>query len=121
MNRVYRRLLGLEDGLHRQLVRHRVSALRLAGGTVFLAFGALRCVPAVSPAHDPATRTKRLLPAQPLDARGDLAARRAADRILAPSCGGRGAASPGRVRDDTTADNAAERSGTDTPTALAGT
>ena len=61
MDLMYRRLIRLEDGLHRQLVRHSVSALRIAVGAVFLAFGALKLFPDVSPAQGLATSTTELL------------------------------------------------------------
>jgi len=61
MDLMYRSLIRLEDGLHRQLVRHSVAALRLAVGAVFLTFGALKFLPNVSPAQDLATTTTDVL------------------------------------------------------------
>ncbi len=61
MDLLHRSLIRLEDGLHRQLVRYSVAALRIAVGAVFLAFGALKFFPNVSPAQDLATRTTDVL------------------------------------------------------------
>lgn len=55
------RLLGIENGLHRRLVRHSIPALRISVGAVFLGFGVLKFFPGVSPAQDLATDTAGLL------------------------------------------------------------
>lgn len=46
------RFTQLENTIHGQLVRHSVSALRIALGLVFLGFGVLKFFPDVSPAQD---------------------------------------------------------------------
>jgi len=57
MNVLRRSLVGVEDRLHRQLVLHSVSSLRVAVGAILLAFGVLKFFPDVSPAQDLATTT----------------------------------------------------------------
>jgi len=52
MRFVYDRFLHAENVLHHTLVRHSVTALRLAIGAVFLGFGVLKFFPGVSPAEN---------------------------------------------------------------------
>lgn len=49
MRFVYDRFLHAENVLHHTLVRHSLTALRLAIGAVFLGFGVLKFFPGVSP------------------------------------------------------------------------
>jgi putative oxidoreductase len=44
------RLLHVENVIHHQLVRHSITALRVAVGAIFLAFGVLKYFPGISPA-----------------------------------------------------------------------
>lgn len=53
--------IRLESHLHRQLVRHGISALRIAVGAVFLGFGLLKYFPGVSPAEDLVKETTGIL------------------------------------------------------------
>jgi hypothetical protein len=46
------RLLHVENVIHHQLVRHSITALRVAVGAIFLAFGVLKYFPGISPAQD---------------------------------------------------------------------
>lgn len=46
------RLLHVENVIHHQLVRHSITALRVAVGAIFLGFGVLKYFPGVSPAQD---------------------------------------------------------------------
>jgi uncharacterized membrane protein YkgB len=55
------RLIAIENVVHRLLVRHSVSALRLSVGAIFLAFGVLKYFPGVSPAERLATDTTNVL------------------------------------------------------------
>lgn len=55
------RWTALERAGQRWLVRHSVTALRIALGAVFLGFGLLKYLPGVSPAADLAVTTTRLL------------------------------------------------------------
>ncbi|HWC26974.1 MAG TPA: DoxX family protein [Solirubrobacteraceae bacterium] len=50
-----------EARAQRWLVAHSVAVLRIATGAVFLAFGALKLVPGLSPAQDLVTRTTEIL------------------------------------------------------------
>jgi uncharacterized membrane protein YkgB len=51
------RFVAIENEVHRALVRHSITALRLAVGAVFLGFGALKFFPGVSPAQNLAIAT----------------------------------------------------------------
>ncbi|MGI8413253.1 MAG: DoxX family membrane protein [Solirubrobacteraceae bacterium] len=51
----------LEDRLHHLLVRHSITALRIAVGAVFLGFGVLKFFPGVSPAQNLGETTTHLL------------------------------------------------------------
>jgi putative oxidoreductase len=51
----------IEDVVHRQLVRHSVTALRIALGIVFLGFGVLKYFPNVSPAQHVTEATTHIL------------------------------------------------------------
>jgi len=55
------RIIGLENALHRWLVRHSAMALRVSVGAVFLGFGVLKYIPGVSPAEDLVVSTMSLL------------------------------------------------------------
>jgi len=55
------RFIALENIVHRLLVRHSVSALRIAVGAIFLGFGVLKYFPGVSPAERLATDTTDVL------------------------------------------------------------
>lgn len=55
------RFIALENVVHRLLVRHSVSALRISVGLVFLGFGFLKFFPGVSPAEGLATDTTNVL------------------------------------------------------------
>jgi putative oxidoreductase len=46
------RLLHVENVIHHQLVRHSITALRVAVGAIFLAFGVLKYFPGISPAQN---------------------------------------------------------------------
>lgn len=59
--RLYARFLHVENVLHHTLVRHSVTALRLAVGAVFLGFGVLKYFPGVSPAENLTKATTHLL------------------------------------------------------------
>lgn len=54
-------LIGVEGPIHRWLVSHSIDALRVSLGLVFVAFGALKFFPGVSPAADLAVTTTQLL------------------------------------------------------------
>ncbi len=56
-----RRLRVAEAALHRWLLAYSVSVLRVSVGIVFLAFGALKIAPGVSPAQDLVEHTTGLL------------------------------------------------------------
>lgn len=58
---VYSRLLHLENNVHLQLIRHSVSALRIAVGLVFFGFGVLKYLPGVSPAENLTKATTDIL------------------------------------------------------------
>ena len=47
-----RRLIAIENALHRWLVGHSAMALRVSVGAVFLGFGVLKYFPGASPAED---------------------------------------------------------------------
>ena len=53
--------VAIENRLHRALVRHGITALRVTVGAVFLGFGFLKFFPGVSPAEDLAMDTVDLL------------------------------------------------------------
>lgn len=55
MTALLHRFISLENVVHRLLVRHSISALRIAVGAVFLGFGLLKYFPGVSPAEMLAT------------------------------------------------------------------
>ncbi|WP_196809083.1 hypothetical protein [Conexibacter woesei] len=57
----YARLLHVENVIHHHLVRHSVTALRIAVGAVFLGFGVLKYFPGVSPAQDLTEATTHIL------------------------------------------------------------
>jgi uncharacterized membrane protein YkgB len=61
MNRPETWLVAVENRLHRTLVDHSITALRIAVGAVFLGFGVLKYFPGVSPAQDLAIKTVDLL------------------------------------------------------------
>ena len=51
------RLRGIEAGAQRWLIAHSIALLRVSMGAVFLAFGALKFFPGVSPAQDLVEKT----------------------------------------------------------------
>lgn len=51
MNAVLNRFISLENAVHRLLVNHSISALRISLGAIFLGFGLLKYFPGVSPAE----------------------------------------------------------------------
>ena len=51
MSTLLRRFIALENVMHRLLVRHSISALRISVGAIFLGFGMLKYFPGVSPAE----------------------------------------------------------------------
>jgi hypothetical protein len=55
------RIIGIENGLHRWLVRHSAMALRVSVGAVYLVFGVLKYIPGASPAEDLVVTTMSLL------------------------------------------------------------
>ena len=55
------RFIAFENIVHRILVRHSISALRIAVGLVFFGFGFLKYFPGVSPAEKLATDTTNVL------------------------------------------------------------
>lgn len=55
------RFVRLENAIHRQLVGHSLTALRVAVGAVFLGFGLLKFFPGVSPAEDLVKETVAIL------------------------------------------------------------
>lgn len=57
LRRAESRLVRLEDSIHRRLVAHSITALRVATGLIFLVFGLLKFFPGVSPAQSLATMT----------------------------------------------------------------
>lgn len=61
MSSLLRRFISFENVVHRLLVRHSISVLRISVGAVFLAFGALKYFPGVSPAETLATDTTDVL------------------------------------------------------------
>jgi len=61
MNSLLERFIELENLLHRRLVQHSITALRISVGAVFLGFGILKFLPNISPAQDLAVRTTDLL------------------------------------------------------------
>lgn len=56
-----RRIIGVENALHRWLVRHSAMALRVSVGAVYLGFGILKYFPGASPAEDLVVSTMSLL------------------------------------------------------------
>ncbi len=61
MAALLQRFIALENVVHRLLVRHSVSALRITVGATFLGFGVLKYFPGVSPAERLATDTTNVL------------------------------------------------------------
>ncbi|MDQ6805608.1 MAG: DoxX family membrane protein [Actinomycetota bacterium] len=61
MRSIYQRFLHLEDRIHRQLVLHSITALRVALGAIFLGFGVLKFFPGVSPAQNITEATTHIL------------------------------------------------------------
>lgn len=61
MAAILHRFIAFENVVHRLLVRHSISALRICVGAVFLGFGALKYFPGVSPAETLATDTTDVL------------------------------------------------------------
>ncbi len=61
MTSLVHRFIALENVLHRLLVRHSISALRVSVGAIFLGFGVLKYFPGVSPAEMLATDTTDVL------------------------------------------------------------
>jgi len=61
MTSLLHRFIALENVVHRLLVRHSVSALRVSVGAIFLGFGVLKYFPGVSPAEMLATDTTDVL------------------------------------------------------------
>ena len=61
MNKIYTRLLHVENVLHHQFVAHSVAVLRVAVGLVFLGFGVLKYFPGVSPAQNLTEATTHIL------------------------------------------------------------
>lgn len=61
MHRMTDAFTDIENMLHSMLVRHSVTALRVAVGLVFLGFGVLKFFPGVSPAQGLAKTTVELL------------------------------------------------------------
>jgi putative oxidoreductase len=55
------RFIALENAVHRLLIRHSISALRISVGAIFLGFGVLKYFPGVSPAEMLATDTTNVL------------------------------------------------------------
>ncbi len=55
------RFIALENVVHRLLIRHSISALRISVGAIFLGFGVLKYFPGVSPAEMLATDTTNVL------------------------------------------------------------
>jgi hypothetical protein len=56
-----RLIVGIEDALHRWLVRHSAMALRVSVGAVYLVFGILKYIPGASPAEGLVVSTLSLL------------------------------------------------------------
>lgn len=61
MSVVLNRFISLENVVHRLLVRHSISVLRLSLGVIFLGFGLLKYFPGVSPAEMLSTDTTDVL------------------------------------------------------------
>jgi uncharacterized membrane protein YkgB len=61
MTSLAHRFIALENVVHRLLVRHSISALRVSVGAIFLGFGVLKYFPGVSPAEMLATDTTDVL------------------------------------------------------------
>lgn len=61
MTLLLQRFVALENVVHRLLVRHSISALRISVGAIFLGFGVLKYFPGVSPAAMLATDTTNVL------------------------------------------------------------
>jgi putative oxidoreductase len=61
MHSILTRFVRLENAIHRQLVGHSLTALRVAVGAVFLGFGFLKFFPGVSPAENLVKATTDLL------------------------------------------------------------
>jgi putative oxidoreductase len=58
---LYGRFLHIENLIHHQLVKHSITALRIALGLVFLGFGILKYFPGVSPAQNITEATTHIL------------------------------------------------------------
>jgi putative oxidoreductase len=56
-----KRFLHLENSIHHQLIKHSITALRIALGLVFLGFGILKYFPGVSPAQNVTEATTHIL------------------------------------------------------------
>lgn len=61
MRLIYQRFLHIENHVHHQLVRHSITALRIAVGAIFLGFGVLKYFPGVSPAQTLTEATTHIL------------------------------------------------------------
>ncbi len=61
MHLIANRFVRLENAIHRQLVGHSLTALRVVVGAVFLGFGVLKFFPGVSPAEDLVQETTGML------------------------------------------------------------
>ena len=61
MRSIYQRFLHIENHVHHQLVLHSITALRIAVGAIFLAFGVLKYFPGVSPAQNLTEATTHIL------------------------------------------------------------
>ena len=61
MTSAYQRFLHFENHVHHRLVLHGITALRIAVGAVFLAFGVLKYFPGVSPAQNLTEATTHIL------------------------------------------------------------
>lgn len=61
MTALLHRFIALENVVHRMLVSHSISALRISVGAIFLGFGVLKFFPGVSPAEMLATDTTNVL------------------------------------------------------------
>jgi putative oxidoreductase len=58
---LYPRFLHVENTIHHQLVKHSITALRIALGLVFFGFGILKYFPGVSPAQNVTEATTHIL------------------------------------------------------------
>jgi putative oxidoreductase len=61
MASAFQRFIALENVVHRLLIRHSISALRISVGAIFLGFGVLKYFPGVSPAAMLATDATHVL------------------------------------------------------------